>query len=408
MSKQDWNHVSIGDIAEINKSSLRNNTPKDFEFDYIDIASITRTGVIENTKKLTFGDAPSRARRVVREGDTIISTVRPYLKAFAFIEEDYDQQVCSTGFAVLTPKEATVDSRYLYQTILSDNFVEYTKSKMTGSNYPAINASDVKEYIVYLPPLQVQKKISAILFSVDEAIEKTEAIIAQTKEVKKGLMQQLLTKGIGHTKFKRTEIGEIPEEWNVVALGEIAEFINGRGFKPHEWSTSGFPIIRIQNLNGGQDFNYYEGEFNPKILVEPETLLFAWSGSRGTSFGPHIWKGPTGVLNYHTWKVVNREHVVKEYLYYALRKITTKIENDSHGASALVHMQKSAMEIYKIALPSLAEQRRIAAVLLTIDSKAENGNAQLEKLKLLKKGLMQSLLTGKVCVKVDEVEVTKV
>jgi type I restriction enzyme, S subunit len=294
--------------------------------------------------------------------------------------------------------------KYLYYFLQTIDFAKYVQSGAV----PSINKTIVDDIDIFLPPLREQSKVASILSSVDEAIEKTASLIKQTEKVKKGLMQQLLTKGIGHTKFRRTEVGEIPDGWEVVALGEIADFINGRGFKPHEWSTRGLPIIRIQNLNGSKEFNYYEGEFNPKILVEPETLLFAWSGSRGTSFGPHIWKGPNGVLNYHTWKVLNNDRVLKQFLYYSLKKITTKIENDSHGASALVHMQKSAMENYKIALPDFAEQEKIAVVLLTMDSKLANECRMLEQLQILKKGLMQSLITGKVRVKVDEVEVMQV
>jgi type I restriction enzyme S subunit len=97
--------------------------------------------------------------------------------------------------------------------------------------------------------------------------------------------------------YKQTEVGVIPEDWEERSLGEVSNYINGRGFKPHEWSNQGYPIIRIQNLNGSTEFNYYNGNFNPKILVDTGDLLFAWSGSRGTSFGPHFWKLRTGVLN---------------------------------------------------------------------------------------------------------------
>ena len=103
--------------------------------------------------------------------------------------------------------------------------------------------------------------------------------------------------------YKQTEVGVIPEDWEVKPVGAVCKLINGRGFKPHEWKTSGLPIIRIQNLNGSDDFNYFEGPYAKKLEVESGQLLFAWSGSRGTSFGPHTWNGPLGLLNYHTWKV---------------------------------------------------------------------------------------------------------
>lgn len=166
------------------------------------------------------------------------------------------------------------------------------------------------------------------------------------------------------------------EEWQEKRLGEICELVNGRGFKPHEWKKEGLPIIRIQNLNGSGEFNYYSGDFSPKILVEPGQLLFAWSGSRGASFGPHIWEGPMGVLNYHTWKVHPAAGTDRDFLYQLLQFETEKIEASSHGASALVHVQKGEMEQRSFLIPPQLEQRKIAEILMAWDEAIE----QLEAL----------------------------
>ena len=152
--------------------------------------------------------------------------------------------------------------------------------------------------------------------------------------------------------YKQTDIGVIPEDWKVCPIGDVCNLINGRGFKPYEWQTTGLPIIRIQNLNGSEEFNYFSGSYDKKLEVEPGQLLFAWSGSRGTSFGPHIWNGPLGLLNYHTWKVqIEESAITKEFLFHKLRQLTTYIEGSAHGASALVHVQKWQMEGFEVALP---------------------------------------------------------
>lgn len=164
------------------------------------------------------------------------------------------------------------------------------------------------------------------------------------------------------------------DEWKEKRLGEICELVNGRGFKPHEWKKEGLPIIRIQNLNGSDEFNYYSGEFDSKILVEPGQLLFAWSGSRGASFGPHIWEGPKGVLNYHTWKVHPAAETDRDFLFQLLQFETEKIEASSHGASALVHVQKGEMEQRKFDVPPPLEQRKIAEILRTWDEALEQFN----------------------------------
>jgi type I restriction enzyme S subunit len=187
----------------------------------------------------------------------------------------------------------------------------------------------------------------------------------------------------------------VPEGWENHQLAEVCELINGRGFKPHEWDTEGYPIIRIQNLNGSNQFNYYNGDFNPKILVRNGELLFAWSGSRGTSFGPHIWNGSDAVLNYHTWRVVPKEKTSRDFLVQYLRHITTKIEATAHGASALVHTQKQSMEKRRCILPPLPEQRKIADIISTWDQAIEQTEALLSNARTQKRALMQQLLTGK-------------
>jgi type I restriction enzyme S subunit len=156
------------------------------------------------------------------------------------------------------------------------------------------------------------------------------------------------------------------------------------------------PIIRIQNLNGSDDFNFYEGSYDKKIEIEPGQLLFAWSGSRGTSFGPHMWPGPLGLLNYHTWKVqINESEIDAGFFLHALKKLTVHIESRAHGASALVHTQKWEMEGFEFALPSdNAEQQAIAEALSDADALIESLEHLVAKKRQIKQGAMQDLLTG--------------
>lgn len=196
--------------------------------------------------------------------------------------------------------------------------------------------------------------------------------------------------------YKQTEVGVIPEEWEEKSVGSACKLINGRGFKPHEWKKTGLPIIRIQNLNGSEDFNYFEGPYAKKLEVENGQLLFAWSGSRGTSFGPHIWNGPLGLLNYHTWKVqVDDSAISKDFFLHALKKLTKFIEDRAHGASALVHTQKWEMESFTFpAPPTSAEQHAIAGVLSDVDSLLGALDRLIAKKRDLKQAAMQQLLTG--------------
>ncbi len=134
----------------------------------------------------------------------------------------------------------------------------------------------------------------------------------------------------------------VPNGWNKQTVGDLCDFINGNGFKSSEWSDKGLPIIRIQNLNGSNNFNYYEGAVLEKWIVNQGDILFAWAGSKGVSFGAKYWDGPKGLLNQHIFRVEPKAHVDKKWLFWVLLKVTQRVENMAHGFKAtLLHVQKA-------------------------------------------------------------------
>ena len=152
----------------------------------------------------------------------------------------------------------------------------------------------------------------------------------------------------------------------LVPIGEVCELINGRAFKPEDWKSidsGGLPIVRIQNLNTpDSQFNYYTGDVSAQHIINPGELLFSWSGSRGTSFGAHIWYGGRAVLNQHIFKVgFNEAQATKMYLFHALNNAVAEIEENLHGGVGLVHITKGNMERIKIPLPPLEVQKEIVA-----------------------------------------------
>jgi type I restriction enzyme S subunit len=158
----------------------------------------------------------------------------------------------------------------------------------------------------------------------------------------------------------------LPDHWPKHTLSEVCDLVNGNGFKASDWDTTGLPIIRIQNLNGSREFNYFNGEVQPRWLVEPGDLLFAWAGVKGVSFGPRIWNGPRGVLNQHIFRVVPKNVVTKEYLYAVMGLVTSRIEAKSHGFKAnFVHVQRGDILDQLVAVPPLPVQEKIAAILTT-------------------------------------------
>jgi type I restriction enzyme, S subunit len=186
---------------------------------------------------------------------------------------------------------------------------------------------------------------------------------------------------------------ELPTGWRAAAVGDLCTLLNGLPFRPDEWSAHGLPIIRIQNLNGGGEFNRYALPVPEAYVIAAGTLLFSWSGNRGTSFGPYRWPGPTGILNQHIFKVTSTPDADPEWLYYALGIARQRAEQAAHGGSGLVHVRRGDLLGYGIATPPLPEQHQIAAILDTIDNAIRKTEQIIAKLQQVKRGLLHDLLT---------------
>lgn len=189
---ESWEVVRLGKIADINKNSLSNATSDDYEFKYIDLSAV-KTGKIEFPhERIEFSNSPSRARRIIKMDDIIMATVRPNLLGFGHVNFDTENIICSTGFAIISPKE-NISGQFIYQNLYSKNIESQINKLIVGSNYPAINSSDVQNIKIPLPTLEEQQKIAAILSSADEKLEVLAEKKVNYQELKQGLMQQLLT-----------------------------------------------------------------------------------------------------------------------------------------------------------------------------------------------------------------------
>jgi type I restriction enzyme S subunit len=145
----------------------------------------------------------------------------------------------------------------------------------------------------------------------------------------------------------------------LVHLEEVAEFINGRAFKPSDWSDSGLPIIRIQNLTGTNDaFNYFDGVIDERVRVRRGDILISWSASLGV----YRWQGNDAVLNQHIFKVRLNEGVEPDYFFYVATNAVQEMVSRVHG-STMQHITKDRFDSIQIRLPDSSEQRRIAALL---------------------------------------------
>ena len=188
----EFDRVNLSELATIDKSSLGKKTPEDFEFSYISLSDVETGKIADNLEKHVFSSSPSRARRKVSCGDILLATVRPNLKGFAKVKAEHDGMIASTGFSVLTPKKG-VAGDYLYHYLFSCHITGQINALVVGSNYPAINSSDVSGLKVYIPSYDEQKKVASVLNNADQSLAQLEQQLADLKQEKKALMQQLLT-----------------------------------------------------------------------------------------------------------------------------------------------------------------------------------------------------------------------
>jgi|ERR1035437_5935741 type I restriction enzyme S subunit len=191
------------------------------------------------------------------------------------------------------------------------------------------------------------------------------------------------------------EKNNVPKHWEIKKLGEVADYINGRAFKPTEWEKTGKPIIRIQNLNKAEaGYNYSNQIFEDKYLIDKGDLLYAWSAS----LGAYLWNGDEAWLNQHIFKVIPKDICNKKYLFYTLEKITSEIYAKTHG-SGMVHVTKGKFEETEIPFPSLSEQQTIVSKIEELLSDLENGKQQLQtalqQLKIYRQSLLKYAFEGK-------------
>ena len=249
--------VPLKRVVGINLQTLPETTEPGFEFRYVDIGAVSRGQLNSEPEATVFASAPSRARRLVRQGDTIISTVRTYLRAVWPVRDSATDLVVSTGFAVLTPTRS-IDSRYLGWLIQSDVVVEEVVAHSAGVSYPAINPSDIGTVRVPLPPLARQRAIADYLdretARIDALIEKKQRMISLLEERWATLRRDLT--GIGTSR-----------RWDSVQLRRVARLQAGAAF-PHEYQ--GDPTGTIQYVKVG-DLASIDGDFRLQGAVNRVT-----------------------------------------------------------------------------------------------------------------------------------------
>lgn len=419
-----WLSVQLSDVAAINSETLGLGTPGDYAFRYIDISSV-KGGRIDwaGVQRLRFRGAPSRARRIVRPNDVLLCTVRPSLQAHAFADwRAIDGFICSTGFAVVRAQD-DLNPRFLFHLLFSSEIAEQLRRLEIGSGYPAVNERDIRTLTISLPPFPEQRRITEVLDTADEAIRHTEGLIAKLKQMKQGLLHDLLTRGLDENgemrdpvaypkQFKDSPLGQIPNAWEIRTADSLCEeIVVGIVIKPTQYYTdSGVPVLRSANIREtGLDLSQlvYMSERSNQMLAKSRIaagdVVTVRTGYPGTSCViPATFRGGNCVD-----VIISRPGPQLDSNYFALW-INSEFGKGQvlrvQGGLAQQHFNTGDLKRLLVATPPHSEQVRIRQAAEAASARIRAEEAYRDKLQLLKKGLMQDLLTGRVRVPVPEPE----
>ena len=406
---EHWDVIAFKHCASIESSLVDPQLPE-----HIGRTLIAPNHVESGTGRIlaeeTAGDqGADSGKYLYHQGAVVYSKIRPALAKACIPREG---GLCSADMYPLTPR-SDVDSRFLLYVLISDFFTDQAVLASERVAMPKVNRETLNDFRIARPPLAEQRQLAAYLdrktAEVDTLIQKKQALIARLGELRAALIHRAVTKGLDPDvpmKASGVEwLGEVPEHWTIPQLKYTTQFVNGAAFKPAEWVSDGIPIIRISNLNGDPVFNHSAEEVAEKYHVREGDLLFAWSGNRGTSFGPFLWaREGLYYLNQHIFRLKGYEYDTR-YFYWMLKTVTTHVEEQAHGIIGMVHITKGDLGAIRVPEMPKAEQLEIARYLDEttgqIDSIVEREGKLIELLRELRTSLISEVVTGKVDVRAE-------
>lgn len=411
---QGWKLVKLG---EITKSVSVKNAGGRIQH----VVSVTKhRGIVDSLeffKKQVFSKELS-TYKVIKRGQFAYATIHLEEGSIGFLA-DHEEAVLSPMYTVFEPKQNRVELGYLFTVLKSDQLLNIYNHVGLGSinRRKSIPYSVFAQIEIQLPPLPEQRKIAEILSTLDEKMAVMDEQLAQTQELKKGLMQRLLTKGIGHTQFKDSPLGEIPASWEAVELGNYSSLMTN-GFvgvaKPFYVETGGVLYIQGANVRENEfrhhGIKYVTDEFSQKqqksILKEGDLLTVQTGHIGTTAVVPKSLEGS----NCHALIItrLNQQEMLSVFAAYYINSPFGKSQIKTiEVGSTILHVNVKDFMRFRVPLPPLPEQRQIAEILTTVDDKIGVLQDKKAQFHTLKKGLMQQLLTGQRRVRVATPEVAE-
>lgn len=425
---EHWCFARLKDTASYNDETLDERTDPDLEIEYVDISSVSLINGIEKTETLIFGKAPSRARRKVKDGDIIVSTVRTYLKSIAPVNQPPENMVVSTGFAVIRPKQ-NLFSGYAGYLLQSNGFVGDVVAHSVGVSYPAINASDLVRIRTVVPPLDEQHTIARFLdfkiAQIDALIAKKKALLDKLAEKRTALISHAVTKGLNPSAAMKDSgfewLGEVPANWkcgvklNYLAAQSKHSFVNGpfgSDLLSSELTDEGVPVIYSGDIKPNRFFrksSSYITEEKAKQLnfcrVDPGDLLLAKVGDPPGDAAIYPNDAPSGVVTQDVVRIkIDVDVVDSHYLMLLLNSaygrfvIKTVSVEATRGRFSLGDFKS-----LRFVMPPISEQKAISEELMVklqpIKDQENKVVEVIRKLNEYRSALITNAVTGKIDVR---------
>lgn len=410
---EEWEVNSIGELVKTLKSGLS----RSLKDENVGIPCIRSNNIKDN--RLVLDDLKYWYKvddkganiddYILKNGDIIINFINSVAqigKGCIFNSEL--RSIYTTNLLRIQTDENKINNKFFYYYTLSERY----KNEVGVITKPAVNQAsfttvEYKAIKFPVPPLKEQEKIASILSTVDEQIDEVDGLIEKNKELKKGLMQQLLTKGIGHTKFKKSEIGEIPEEWEVKTMTDIIETTQLGTNTLGSEDESGIPMLKMGNLTiGGFSFEkveyitQQEFESNKEYVLRDGDFLFNTRNTLELVGKSATWNGKldVAIFNSNIMRIKYTKEINSFYMgYYFSSDIGWKeLKAIATGTTSVAAIYTKDLMKIKVIVPTIEEQEKISSILSSVDLKIEEYETKKQKLEELKKGLMQQLLTGKI------------
>ncbi|HCM0401448.1 TPA: restriction endonuclease subunit S [Vibrio parahaemolyticus] len=402
----------ISRISDISMKGEQRKPSDEETFIYVDIGSINRDlKCIESPLHLIGKDAPSRARKVIRSGDVLVSLTRPNLNAVALVPCHLDNQIASTGFEVI--KTLMVDSRYVFALTRSKDFIDSISGVVQGALYPAAKSSDVQAYTFCLPPLAEQKVIADKLDTLLAQVETIKARLVRIPENLKTFRQSVLAAAVSgrlnsnDSNFRSIEVKENwahevegRTHWKEYIFSDVIKIIGGSQPPKSEFSAEerdGYiRLIQIRDYKSDAHKVYIPIE-KAKRFVSKEDIMIG-------RYGPPIFqilRGLEGAYNVALMKAEpNAEILDKEYLYWYLQnyKLFNYIDAGSDRTAGQTGVNKKYLESYPILVPPLDEQieisRRVKELFVLADSIEQKAKVALDSVNNLTQSFLAKAFRG--------------